>query len=467
MFTANDLYEAQAEGDPDWQGFPWRNFMVMDYKATQAIVSKDLGLEQSQHWTTDKQWRWDKINQCFVHENAIKLLLKIRLGVGIFEDDPRCFWGPGSGLSKFDKRVGIITISNGNTQEKTVHLAKLIEEVTNGEIQAFSAHDPGGYDAWLNYCKHNDGHSVFISHDKDMTGKNNPWINYQWISMTIGSVTRLGQHLGRANRRLPNKDNVYYFFDDPETAISATVDVIEALSDNPGSSEYTAEKIMRIASFWYEGSEVWKQAMLPDLVQAINDYDPVGARGLNSMRHINTGATCPGYLQGVLENNKSNETITSNLSDIEGDKGSNQNIEVKKEKSVPSDDKLYRENLKESIRSFAKVVVKTEGEYFTVASILENPMVTFEGQALTLEQIAAPPLSFEILKQALENEDFFASTVNRNLSVIKNKLLRANETLDGRLTFLSHADLLDKTTKNVAEPVDLVEDFVYNVLHAG
>lgn len=467
LFTANDLYEAQAEGDPDWQGFPWRNFMVMDYKATQAIVTKELGLEESQKWTSEKQWLWDKNNSCFVHENAIKLLLKIRLGVGMFEDDPRCFWGPGSGLSKFDKRVGIITISNGSTQEKTVHLAKLIEDTSNGEIRAFSAHEPNGYDNWLNYCNNNDGHSVFISHDKDMTGKNNPWINYQWISMSIGSVTRLGQHLGRGNRRLAGKDNVYYFFDDPETAISATADVIEAQSENPGSTEYTVEKIMRVASFWYEGSEVWQQATLPDLVQAINSYDPVGVRGLNSLRHINVGAKCPSSLQGILQANKSNDTVTGNLSDIEGDKGSNQDTEVERDSSIRSDDKLYRENLQASIRSFAKVVVKTEGEFFTVAGILENPTVVFEGQALTLEEIASPPLGFDILAQALANEDFYASTVNRNLSVVRNKMLQANEALDTRLVFLSHADLLDKKTKNVAESVDLVEDFVYNVTHAG
>jgi len=466
LFTANDLYEAQAEGDPDWQGFPWRNFMVMDYKATQAIVAKDLGLEESQKWTLEKQWLWDKNNSCFVHENSIKLLLKIRLGVGIFEDDPRCFWGPGSGLGKFSKRVGIITISNGNTQEKTVHLAKMIEKVTNGAVRAFSAHDKGGYDAWLNYCNNNDGHSVFISHDKDMTGKNNPWINYQWISMSIGSVTRLGQHLGRGNRRLAGKDNVYYFFDDPETAISATVDVIEAQSDNPGSSEYTAEKIMRVASFWYEGTEVWQQAQLPDLVQAINEYDPVGVRGLNSMRHINISAKCPSYLQGALQANTKNDTVNGTLSDIEGDKGANQTAGTEKDRSTVSDDKLYRENLKASIRSFAKVVVKTEGQYFTVSKILENPTVNFGTQTLTLEEIAAPALDFEVLKQALDNEDFFAGTVNRNLSIVKNKMAEANQALDTRMEFLSHVDLLDHKTKNVAESFDLIEDFVYNVEHA-
>lgn len=464
LFTANDLAEAQADGDPDWQGYPFRNFMCLDYKTSQAIVVKELGLSQAQKWTLEKQWSWDKNNDCFLHENVIKLLLKIRLGVGFYQDDPRCFWGPGSVLSKEPRRTGIITISNGNTAEKTKHLKMLIEQVTEGETRAFSAHEPNGYDNWLNYCNSDSaGDSIFISHDKDMTGKNNSWINWQWISMSIASITRLGQHLGRGNRKGIGKDNVCYFFDDPDTAIAVTLDPLEAKSDQAGTSQRIAEKIHRIAAYWMEGSETWVKAEIPDITKMINLLDPIGARGLNSFRHINPNVKCPIHLIGLLNQKKVNSSINGELSDVEGDKGSNVETKEKSEKSEVDDNVKYRQNLRASIKSLVRCLVKSEGQYYTVDSILNNPVLEFERELLSLEQVAKSPLNFEELKQAFDRGDANKITVNRALSIVKDKMVDSQSSIEARIDFLSHADFVDADTKSISEPVDLVKDYMYNV----
>jgi len=468
LFLANDLYEAQVAGDPDWQGYPWRNFMVMDYKVAQDIVSKQLGLEQAQLWTLKKQWEWDEDNKILMHESAVKELIKIRFGVGIYADDPRCFWGPGSPASTVKKKTVLVAIANGDTAVKGKHVAKLIEKLTG--FRSFSAHDRNGYDEWLNCCNNSNEPSVYVTHDKDMTGKNNPWITIQWESLNIGSSTRAGQHVGRGNRKLIINDlnlkpDVCYFFDDPETALSVTLDPLEATTANPGSTPKTAEKIHRIASYWFEGSERWAKATIPDLVKLIQTLDPIGLRALRSLRHINGLAQCPTHLVGKLTAKKSGSTVEDGISDIEGDTGSNQRPDDESRTKVEiSSDKLYRQNLQKSITGLAKALVYTDGEYFNVNGILSNPNIEVEGGFLTLEQIAKTPLTFVDLKTAFNNNDANESSVNKSLSIIKTRLHEAEDSVETYIDFLGQADLIDSSTKFIAESVDLNQDYIYNVL---
>jgi hypothetical protein len=468
LFLANDLYEAQADGDPDWQGYPLRNFFVLDYKSTQDIVAKHLGLEQAQLWTLEKQWSWDKDNGILMHDAAVRELIKTRFGVGIYKDDPRCFWGPGSRAAKDNKRTIVVGIANGDTAEKTQYVAKLIEEETGSK--GFSAHEPNGYDNWLNYCNNNDGSSHFVTHDKDMTGKNNPWINKQWFSLNIGSSTRAGQHAGRGSRKLivngvNIKPEVDYFFDNPDTAISVVLDPLEATTADPGSTSKTAEKIHRIASFWFEGTERWKKATIPDIVKFIQEMDPIGVRGLNSLRHINTQAQCPEHLKGSLAAAKTPKSASVDLSDIEGDQGSNAHPEEQtKDFDNKDDSKLYRQNLQKSIRGLAKALIRTEAKYADVRSILANPVIEAEDQFISLEQICKTPLSFADLQAAFDCGNVSETSVNKCLSVIKTKLEESSKSVNDHLNFLNHADLIDDDTKFIPEPVDLVTDYVYNVL---
>ena len=469
LFLANDLYEAQIDGDPDWQGYPWRNFYVNDYKTAQEIVAKQLGLEQAQNWTLEKQWAWDKDNNVLIHDAAVRELVKIRFGVGIFKDDPRCFWGPGSRAAKDKKKTVIVAIANGDTNEKTKYVAKLIEEETG--FKGFSAHNKNGYDDWLNYCNHNDGPSVFVTHDKDMTGKNNPWINKQWFSLNISSSTRVGQGVGRGNRKLiidgvNLKSDVDYFFDDPETALSVTLDPIEATSKDPGATIKTAEKMFRIASFWFEGSERWTKAQLPDMVKFIQTLDPIGIRGLNSLRHINVQAQCPIHLIGSLSAVKNPKSVEVDLSDVEGDKGKNKHPTEEQDRIQVEKDinKLYRQNLQKSVRGLAKALIRTEGEYSDVRSILANPIIQAEDKEITLEEICKIPLSFADLQLAFDSGDVCEASINKCLSVIKTKLNESTSSIDNHMAFLGHADLIDDTVKYITEPVDLVHEYVYNVL---
>jgi hypothetical protein len=468
LFLANDLYEAQVAGDPDWQDYPWRNFMVMDYKVAQDIVAKQLGLEQAQLWTLKKQWEWDEDNKILMHESAVKELIKIRFGVGIYADDPRCFWGPGSPASTVKKKTVLVAIANGDTAVKGKHVAKLIEKLTG--FKSFSAHDRNGYDEWLNFCNNSNEPSVYVTHDKDMTGKNNPWITIQWESLNIGSSTRAGQHVGRGNRKLiidglNLKPNVCYFFDDPETALSVTLDPLEATTDNPGSTPKTAEKIHRIASYWFEGSERWAKGTIPDLVKLIQTLDPIGLRALKSLRHINNQAQCPAHLVGKLTAKKSGSTVEEGISDIEGDSGSNQRPDDEpRTKSEISNDKLYRQNLQKSITGLAKSLVYTNGEYFDVNSILSNPVIEVEGDFLTLEQIAKTPLTFADLKVAFDNNDVNESSVNKSLSIIKARLHEAEDSIETYIDFLGHTDLIDSSTQFITESADLNRDYIHNVL---
>jgi len=464
LFLTNDLYEAQLEGDEDWQGYPWRNFMVLDYKKAHEIISDQLGLSPDQGWTLTKQWAWDTDNQCLVHEMSIVELIKIRFGVGLYADDPRCFWGPGSGLSKFKSKTGCIQIENGNSNEKTIYVASLIEKITG--IKSFSAHELNGYDNWLNFCNNNPNlSSVYVTHDKDMTGKNNKKINFQWLSLNIGSSTRIGQALGRGNRKDEGKDNVYYFIDDPETALSVSLDPIEATSNDPGATEKTAEKMFRISSFWFEGSERWTKAQIPDLISFIQKLDPIGVRGLNSARHINSQASCPDHLRGSLKSTNLSNGISQDISDIKGPKGKNKILDEKNNIITDgADDKLYRKNLQQSIRNLAKALIRTDGEYSDIKSILNNPYILAEGNKVFLEDICKSPLSFEDLKLALINNDVNESSVNRCLSIIKTKLIESNKSIDNRIEFLNHSDLIDESTQSIAEPVDLVGNYIKNVL---
>jgi hypothetical protein len=466
LFLSNDLYEAQLAGDPDWQGYPWRNFMVLDYKKAHEKISEQLGLTPDQGWTLAKQWEWDKDNDCLIHEIAVAELIKIRFGVGIYADDPRCFWGPGSGLAKYKRKTGCIQIENGDTNKKTIYVAKMIERLTG--IKSFSAHDKNGYDNWLNFCENNpDISSVYITHDKDMTGKNNKKINFQWLSLTIGSSTRIGQSLGRGNRKYKGKDNVYYFVDDPETALSVTLDPIEATSNTPGANQNTAEKIHRIASYWFEGSERWAKGTVPDLIALIQKLDPIGMRGLNSTRHINFQASCPSHLRGSLNSAKTQKSVEANISDIEGPKGKNKNTtDSNKEIDIKNDDKLYRQNLQKSIRSLAKALIWTDGKYYDVSSILANPKIIVEGHQITLESICKPNLNFVDLTIAFANGDANLYSINKSLSVIKTKLEESNKSVDDRINFLNHADLVDDDSKFITESVDLVKDYMHNVICA-
>ena len=471
LFLANDLYEAQADGDLDWQGYPWRNICVLDYKTSQDIVVKHLGLEDAHKWTLKKQWAWDKDNAILMHEEVIRELIRIRFGVGVYASDPRCFWGPGSRASKDRKKTICVTIASGDTDKKTKYVAKLIEEETKGTFKGFSAHDTNGYDNWLSYCNNSDGNSVFVTHDKDMTGKNNPWINKQWFSLSIGSSTRAGQHIGRGNRKLiidgeNLKSDVDYFFDDPETALSVILDPIEATTNNVGVTQKNAEAIVRIAAFWFEGNERWMKGAIPDLVKLIQTIDPIGIRGLNSQRHINSNAVCPDVLKGSLAPTKNPASVTAGISDVDGDKGKNSrntNGEGNDCKNDIDDNKVYKQNLLHSIRSLAKAVIRSEGEFFTVKDILSNPVLEVEQSLVTLEKICKPKILFTDLRSALECGDINEKSINRNLAVIKAKLHEAESSVDNYMVFLNHSDLIDDDTKMVTESVDLVRDYMYNV----
>ena len=471
LFTANKLTEAMLEGDPDWQGYPIRNYFVNDYAKTQEIVSKQLSLEEAQNWTLKKQWAWDSDSGTFVHENVLRELFKVRFGVGLFMDDPRCFWGPGSGLSKSKRKTGILTISNGDTSVKTKHLAKMIEEITQASefpFKAFSAHEPNGFDKWLSYCNSDDaGNSLFISHDKDMTGKNNPWINFQWISMEMGSITRMGQHEGRANRRHPDKTDVFYFFDDPDTAVACKFDLVQAEAES-GDPEEVAEKIYRLSPFWMEGSEKWHRMSLPDLVDKINKLDPVGARGLTSMRHIRSDLNCPDSLLGMLKTIKMNKTISENISEVEGDRGKNQKPKLTEEEKKARDEaKLYRAHLSASIMALGKAVIHThehpDGEYYTVRDILTNPVLEYEGEVRTLEEICKPKLSFAHLEYAFDEAEINETTVNKSLSIIKRRLETSEDDLEARFAFVGCGDFNNSDTQFVPESFDLITDYVYNI----
>lgn len=466
LFLMADVYKAMKEGDPDWQNVPWRNIMVLDYEGAQQAVAKSLGLEVEQFVTLPKQWAWDKTNDILVHDNAINKLLEMRLGIGLYADSPRCFWGPGSGLSKYRKKTGVICIENGDTNKKTIYLKNKIETITNGNIKCFSAHEPTGYDNWLNYCNNNDGDSIYITHDKDMTGKNNPWINWGWFSLNMNSVVRANQGLGRFVRKLLNeagknlKPDIYVFFDNPETALTVNLDPLEAVSNTPGATYEVAKEIRTISTYWLEGSEGYVEAKEPDLVEYINRIDPLGSRSLNSSRHISQDITCPEHLKGNLKNTTTPKSAKQNLSNIEVTKGKNK-VVSRNGDAETNEDKVYRNNLQTSIKKLAKAIIFTDGEFYSLEKILKNPMVEKDGVYFTIEQLCQTPLAFSDISEEVENGNLNVKSINRALANVRFKFLDAkNIDVVQMLDMLETLELHDNSNQFIPENSELANQIV-------
>jgi hypothetical protein len=424
LFLMNDVYKEQTKGNKNWQDYPWRNIMVNDFDESQRIVAEKMDLEDKHLMNHKKLWSWDQDNDCLVHEEGVKELLKIRLGVGAFKSDERCFWGPGSGLSRYKKKTGVICIENGESNKKTKYIAKLIEEITG--VRCFSAHDVNGFDAWLNFCNHNDADSIYVTHDKDMTGKNNMWMNWGWFSLNISSVVRTNQGLGRFVRKLiidgiNQKPDIYVFFDNPETALAVTLDTVEAVSTVTGSTKQIAEEIFKIASYWFEGKEKWCKAKIPDLIELINRLDPYGDRGLSSLRHINSNIKCPAHLFHMLSNCKGNIKIKETISDKKAGKGKNKIYEsnAQKNKKKINFDQLYKENLLASLRKLAKAVIVSDGKIFDIDSILENPKIKHGDINLSLEEICKTNISFFDLRKELTLKNISKKSVNKSLDRVR------------------------------------------------
>lgn len=420
LFLANDLYKEQVKGNKNWQGFPWRNLMVNDFEESQNIVASAMGLEDKHFITLQKLWKWDKDNDCLVQEAGIVELIKIRFGVDFYKSDTRCFWGPGSGLSKIKRKVGILCIEHGESNKKTIYVAKLIESITG--IKCFSAHDKNGYDKWLNFSKHSLEDCLYVTHDKDMTGKNNPHLNWGWLSLNISSVVRANQGLGRWIRRLTGKKDIFVFFDNPETAIAVTLDIEEARSSVTGSTKKIAEEIFKIASYWFEGKEKWKKVQVPELVEMINKLDPYGSRGLASSRHIDPSATCPTHLIGILKNVNNSKGIKQNLSNIQTSKGKNK-IYISNGSNVQQKEinRLYRENLKSSLRKLAKAIPYSDGNICDIDDILKNKIIKHSDIEMTMEQICKTEIPFVDLKQAIQNKQISKYSVNKALDRVRAK----------------------------------------------
>jgi hypothetical protein len=423
LFLMNDVYKEQTKSNKNWQDYPWRNIMVNDFEESQRIVAEKMNLEDKHLMNHKKLWSWDKDNDCLVQEEGMKELLKIRLGVGAFKSDERCFWGPGSGLSRYKKKTGVICIENGESNKKTKYVAKLIEDLTG--VRCFSAHDVNGFDNWLNFCNHNDADSIYVTHDKDMTGKNNMWINWGWFSLNISSVVRTNQGLGRFIRKLiidgiNQKPDIYVFFDNPETAVAVTLDTVEAVSSAAGSTKLIAEEIYKIASYWFEGKEKWCKAQIPDLIELINQLDPYGSRGLSSSRHIDPNAVCPAHLINLLKNVNNAKGVKQNLSNITASKGKNKIYDVKNSKDQQKEvNRLYRENLKSSLRRLAKAIPYSDGNICDIDSILKNTIIKHSNIEITMEQICKTEITFADLKQAIDNKVISKYSINKALDRVR------------------------------------------------
>ena len=419
LFLANDLYREQIKGNKHWQGFPWRNLMINDFEESQQIVASKMGLEDKHLVTLRKLWKWDIDNHCLVNEAGIDELIKIRFGNGAYRTDPRCFWGPGSGLAKIKRKVGIVCIEQGYSNKKTQYVATKIEQITG--IKAFSAHEKNGYDKWLNYCNHENGDCVYITHDKDMTGKNNPHLNWGWMSLNISSVIRANQGLGRWIRKWLFKTDIYVYFDNPDTALAVTLDIEEAISSVAGSTKKIAEEIFKIASYWFEKKEKWRKADIPDLVNLINKLDPHGSRGLESSRHIDPMAKCPKHLEKFLKNVHNSRKIKKSLSNIKASKGKDRIYEKNDDKkmSIKDLDRLYRANLKASLRRFAKAVIYSNGDIVDIDSILENKVIGHGDINMVMEKICDTEIPFRYLKEAFDKGVISKYSVNKALDKVR------------------------------------------------
>ena len=470
LFLMEDVYLAQLEGDPDWQNIPWRNIMVLDYEGAQRAVAKLLGLEDFQLHTLSKQWAWDKTTRLFVNENAIRELIKIRFGVGIHASDSRCFWGPGSGLANCKRKVGVVCIEAGEIKAKGLHLKKIIEEEV--DIKAFSAHESKqAYEDWLNFCANTNEDCVYITHDKDMTGKNNPYINWGWFSLNINSITRANQGLGRFIRKLLDKitgknlkPEIYPFFDNPQTALAITADPIDAISNNPGSTHETAVRILKTAAYWLEGSEVWKKATPVDLVKHIHDIDPLGARGLSSTRHIDPHAICPSHLNGNLSGKKVINSAGKNISTVTSTLGKNRLAKGSTGSKTKTPDKIYIENLNYSIKKLVNAVVHCD--YYVVRDILSNPVLPFDNEDIPLQDICGPSLSFIDILDALNNGTINEKTINRSLAKVRANYqdLYNNGSIEEMLEYISDLGVHDERTNFVPEGLEELEIEVRKVL---
>ena len=420
LFLANDLYREQVEGNKNWQNFPWRNLMVNDFEESQQIVASKMGLEDKHMVTLSKLWKWDDDNDCLVNEAGIDELIRVRFGVGGYKSDPRCFWGPGSGLARYPRKVGILCIEHGHSNKKTKYVAKKIESLTG--IKCFSAHEKNGYDNWLNFSNHSLEDCLYVTHDKDMTGKNNPHLNWGWMSLNISSVVRANQGLGRWMRKLTGKTDIYVYFDNPETAISVTLDIEEGSSSVTGSTKKIAEEIYKIASYWFEGKEKWMKADVPDLINRINSLDPHGARGLESARHINPTATCPKHLESFLKKIKLGKKVKAPLSDYKYSKGKDKIYDNDDRDMSQRDlDKLYRDNIRSSLRRLAKSVIYSHGEIVDIDSILANQIISHGDIELPMEKICNTEIPFVDLKDALDNKILSKKSINRALDRVRAK----------------------------------------------
>ena len=465
LFLMNDVYIAKKEGDPDFVNVPWRNIMINDFEGAQLEVARILKLEDDELHTLKKQWSWDKVNKIFTHETAVRTLIKIRFGVGVYAGSSRCFWGTGSGLAKYSRKVGIICIESGNIKEKGLHLKKIIEIEVG--IKVFSAHESkNSYDNFLNFCNNTNEDCVYITHDKDMTGKNNKHINWGWFSLNINSVVRANQGCGRFVRELLGKTDVYIFFDNPNTAFAITIDPIEATSDNPGTTIETAQKVSKVATYWLEGSEKWEKAEVPDIVKHINDNDPIGTRGLFSYRHINPNAECPIDLVGVIKAEKRMGSASQRLSNTTASQGKNKIVSKKKLNKNETNKwkNLYRKNLSASIGKLSYAVIHTD--LYTLDSILKNPTISFNGIDKTLEEVCGTSLSFSEIQDAIDKDYVSSFSVNRSLAKVRTNFLDVlkNGLVEDLLESFCHMRVTDSRTNFVAEPINFVKTIIEKLL---
>jgi predicted RNA methylase len=466
LFLMNDVYIAKKEGDPDFIDVPWRNIMINDFEGAQLEVARILNLEDDELHTLKKQWSWDTVNKLFTHETAVRELIKIRFGVGVYAGSSRCFWGTGSGLAKYSRKVGIVCIESGNIKEKGFHLKKIIKEEVG--IKVFSAHESRtAYDDFLNFCNNTDEDCVYITHDKDMTGKNNKHINWGWFSLNINSVVRANQGCGRFVRKLLGKTDVYIFFDNPNTAFAITIDPIEAISDNPGTTIETAQKVSKVATYWLEGSERWEKAEVPDIVKHINDNDPIGTRGLFSYRHINPNAECPIDLVGVINAGKVSRSASQKLSNTIASQGKNKIVRKKKlnKNEISKWNNEYRKSLSESIGKLSYAVIHTD--LYTLDSILKNPTISFNGIDKTLEEVCGTSLSFSEIQDAIDKDCVSSFSVNRSLAKVRTHFLDILETglVEDLLESFCYIRVADSRTNFVAEPINFVKTIIEKLLN--
>ena len=458
LFLEKDRIEAAEAGDPDWQGYPTIHTCILDSKKTNTQIANALDLSDEEFVTLGKEWRWDDINKCLYYDDAIDMLIDKRYGLGVYAGETCSFFGPGSPAAKFDTKHGMVLISSGSTSEKTIYVADKIKrrhKLHNKQIATFAAHEPKGYEKWLQHCENTpEIDSAFVSYEKGTTGKNNPYLNYGWVSRSIASLILMGQFRGRFKRKLFGKDDVVIFFDDDETAIAANIEIVEATQKTPGDLEQTSEDIIRLGPHWMVDGDCYKKIDAPHLQSIIESIDPVGLRSLGSSRHINNEAQCPAHLQGTLKNPRMG-VAPATPSTGSNPKGKNKRqTTVSGSKATPSDNQKYLRNLQVSLTRLSRAVLYLKK--YTIRDILKNEFASFEGTVLSVKETCNTPLEFSDIEDALDNGDINEYSINRSLSAIKYRInhVKKEKDLKSLLVLLGSEDYADTKTAFVSTSED-------------